>query len=212
MMSQCRQSCSTLGRRFFRDGHRSQKGEGSLSTKRQAGLQFQPQEQTISQPSRASLKQHTAQISAFGARLAWRDALLVFERMQTHGPQPDAVCYSAVANACEKGSQWQLALQLFAEMQTMNLRATVIACSAAIGACGRGIQWQVALKLLESMKDSALRGDTISTNTTISTCARGRQWVLSLGLLRRMLRTGPEPDVGLNLPSADQLQCGNQRM
>jgi len=64
---------------------------------------------------------------------------------------PDAITYSTLISACEKGKQLQQSKRLYGAMQWQGLVPDVITYSALISACGKGKQHQHATRLYEAM-------------------------------------------------------------
>lgn len=57
----------------------------------------------------------------------WAKAAEVFDAMQASGCRPDAVTFSVLISAYERGGQWRRCLQAFERMQQQGFRP---------GACG----------------------------------------------------------------------------
>ena len=79
----------------------------------------------------------------------------------------DAISYSAVISACEKGGQWEQALTLFQAMPKAKISPNVVSYSAGISACEKGGQWEQALTLFESMRGSHVDPDIVSYNALL---------------------------------------------
>ena len=58
--------------------------------------------------------------------------------MEQQGVVPDAIAFSALISACEKGRWLQRALEVFAAMEQQGLVPAVITFSALISACEKG--------------------------------------------------------------------------
>ena len=62
----------------------------------------------------------------------------VFKTMMRQGVIPDAITYSALISACEKGKQPEQALLVFASMEQQGVVPDEITYGALISACEKG--------------------------------------------------------------------------
>lgn len=135
-----------------------------------------------------SAKSFTASMSALAKRVAWQEAIALFEGMRNQSIQADAFSYSVLSSACDKASQWALALQSFVEMQRQQVQPSVVNFACAISACRH---WHLALYLgLEELPSKSLAPDAAIFNALMSACSRAAQSQRSLLLFELMSQRG----------------------
>eukprot|EP00427_Karlodinium_veneficum_P030757 CAMPEP_0169193098 /NCGR_PEP_ID=MMETSP1016-20121227/5980_1 /TAXON_ID=342587 /ORGANISM="Karlodinium micrum, Strain CCMP2283" /LENGTH=846 /DNA_ID=CAMNT_0009269509 /DNA_START=7 /DNA_END=2543 /DNA_ORIENTATION=- len=133
-------------------------------------------------------------LKAFAMVNDWEGALTFFDGMEARiGVVPNAHCYSAAINACEKGGQWQRALELFHTMQSQNVKPTSITCTSVICACRSAGQWEAALTVLRQMGPMGVSPDVHTYSAIISACDKAGKWQEAIQLFDELLNSSLTP-------------------
>lgn len=61
--------------------------------------------------------------------------------MRDAGLAPNAIIYSTVISACERGDQWQRAVSLLRAMRADGILPVTVTYNTVISACGKNGQW-----------------------------------------------------------------------
>ena len=113
----------------------------------------------------------------------WIGALQCLDKLKAAGAAPNAITYSALISACEKGGQTQMAVQYFNEMKAAGVAPNVITYSALISACEKGGQTQMAVQYFNEMKAAGVAPNVITYNALISACEKGGQTQMAASIL-----------------------------
>jgi len=135
-------------------------------------------------------------LKAYACLNSWQAALQFLKMMSTtFNIKPNAHCYSAAVNACEKGGQWQRALELFQQMQDNHVQPTTITCTSVVSACKVCGQWQEALSVLTQMKTMGVPADAHTFSNAISACNKAGKWMAAIRTYEDMRSYNVEPTV-----------------
>jgi pentatricopeptide repeat protein len=114
-------------------------------------------------------------------------------------PRPNAISFSAVLTACNRGGQHGLAGQIVSRMENHGVAPTVAVVNVAMAAASDAGNWQHALQLMDGLRPGGstrfrfphLSPDLMSYGIAINACATGARWRDALGLLSECRATMP---------------------
>lgn len=133
-------------------------------------------------------------LKAYGHLKDWQGALSFLDMMpKMLGVMPNAYCYSAAINACEKGGQWRKAVEVLDLMRENKIEPTTVVCTSVVSACKAHGQWEAALRVLDQMDEMGVKPDAHTFSNAISACDKAGKWNEAIKTFERMKKYGVGP-------------------
>ncbi|KAF9619628.1 hypothetical protein IFM89_007949 [Coptis chinensis] len=130
---------------------------------------------------------YTSMITAFANNGRFREAVLVFRKMEEEGCQPTLITYNVILNVYGKmGMPWNKILAVVDGMRSQGIMPDSYTYNTLISCCRRGSLYEEAAEIFGQMKSAGFTPDKVTYNALLDVYGKSRRPKEAMEVLREM--------------------------
>ncbi|PON31618.1 Pentatricopeptide repeat, partial [Trema orientale] len=139
---------------------------------------------------------YTSLITAYVSNGRFREAVMVFNKMEGEGCQPTLITYNVILNVYGKmGMPWNKIIALLDGMKRAGVASDSYTYNTLISCCRRGALYEEAVKVFEEMKLAGFTPDKVTYNALLDVYGKSRRPKEAMEVLREMEANGFSPSI-----------------
>lgn len=134
---------------------------------------------------------YTSLETAYVSNGKYREALLVFKKMEEEGCKPTLITYNVILNMYGKmGMPWSKIMTLVERMKSTGVRPDSYTYNTLISYCQKGSLREEVAGVFEEMKLAGLSPDKVTYDALLDVYGKSRRLMEALAVLREMENNG----------------------
>ncbi|KAF5180301.1 Pentatricopeptide repeat-containing protein [Thalictrum thalictroides] len=130
---------------------------------------------------------YTSMITAYANNGRYREAVLVFKKMEEEGCQPTLITYNVILNVYGKmGMPWNKIIAIVEGMKSQRIKPDSYTYNTLISCCKRGSLYEEAAEIFEQMKIAGFTPDKVTYNALLDVYGKSRRPKEAMEVLREM--------------------------
>ncbi|XP_050210386.1 pentatricopeptide repeat-containing protein At5g02860 [Mercurialis annua] len=139
---------------------------------------------------------YTSLITAYASNGRYRDAVVVFKKMEEEGSKPTLITYNVILNVYGKmGMPWSKISGLVDGMKSSGVAPDDYTYNTLISCCRRGSLYEEAARVFEEMKMSGFSPDKVTYNALLDVYGKSRRPKEAMEVLKEMESNGFSPSI-----------------